>query len=355
MWEKIVTNLAGQLTQPQYEGWVKVIKFIEADEANIYVAVPNEYYKNWINKNLSAQINTAIQQETGKNLLLTIKVQPEIYENESAKGVTSGIVPEGDSIIVPVRKDKENIRLYNQDLNLKYTFDSFVVGATNRFVYTIAKTVGENPGKKYNPFFLYGGVGLGKTHLMQAIGHQVYRKYPGSKIRYLSVEKFTNELIESIRLKRTETFRSTYRQIDLLLLDDVQFLKGKENTQEEIFNTFNALYEAGKQIVLSSDRPPKQILGLEERLVSRFEWGMMADIKAPDLETRIAILRNKAKTDKMNIPDDVLELIATAYQNNIRELEGTLNRVVAYVGITGCPMNVESVRGLIEDTSKAKP
>lgn len=354
MWEKIVNNLSQQLTQPQYESWIKPIRFLRSDDQSVFVAVPSEYCKNWITKNLSKQIAKAIQEELNTSLELNIVVDTglDLVEADSSgqgKMVSAKLKSSGLS-----DRQVDCLKRVHQNLNLKYTFDSFIVGPNNKFAYAMAKAVGDNPAKTHNPLFIYGGVGLGKTHLMQAIGHQVFNKFLQKKIRYLTTENFTNELIESIRRKTSNEFRSAYRQIDLLLLDDVQFLEGKENTQEELFNTFNALHEAGKQIVLSSDRPPKNIPNLAERLVSRFEWGIIVDIQPPDLETRIAILKNKAQADKMEVPLDVLELIATAYQNNIRELEGVLNRVIAYVGVTGCPMNVDSVRGLIESTSKAR-
>jgi chromosomal replication initiator protein len=352
MWEKIVNNLSKQLTQPQYEGWVKPIQYLGADDQNIFVAVPNEYYKNWINKNLFAQIQQAIHEETGKDLHLNISVDASISLENKEQNVKEG----KETSLIPIKSlaTPEGRPRLCPTLNMKYTFDSFVVGPNNKFAYAVAKAAGEKPGRAHNPFFIYGGVGLGKTHLMQAIGHSIYQRRPESKIKYSSVENFTNDLIDSIRRNRTDRFRSLYRDIDVLLLDDVQFLQGKEITQEELFNTFNTLYEAGKQIVFSSDRAPKQIPGLEERLVSRFEWGITVDIQAPGLETRIAILQNKAQVDNMNVPYDVLELIATAYQNNIRELEGALNKVITYVALTACPMNVESVRDLVDSTSKVR-
>lgn len=346
MWEKILNILSKELSQPQFESWIKPISFINSDESYIYLAVPSEYHKSWILQNLYKAITQAALSISGKDLLIKIKVDDalakKIDEHVSTLPIRDQHVGQSYN---PANKQ-------NLNLNLKYTFDSFIVGTNNKFAYAVAKSVADNPGQAHNPLFIYGGVGVGKTHLMQAIGHQVYSKFPGKKIKYVTTESFTNELIESIRRKNSSEFRSRYRLIDLLLLDDVQFLEGKEATQEEFFNTFNALHEAGKQIVLSSDRPPKHIANLTERLISRFEWGVIVDIQTPGLETRIAILKNKALKDKMDIPLDVLELIASAYQNNIRELEGALNRVIAYVGVTGAPMTVESVRGLIESTSK---
>ncbi|MEW5820220.1 MAG: chromosomal replication initiator protein DnaA [Cyanobacteriota bacterium] len=353
MWEKIVKNLSHQLSQPQYEGWIKPIKFLSADEQNIYLAVPDNFFKNWIKSNLMKNLSIAIKEEIGKDIEIKLEIKPELYDEDKTEYIESSVTSSGEVQTKTYVPHSEHLKKLNKSLNLKYTFDTFVIGPNNRFAYSVAKSVAENPGKSHNPLFIYGGVGLGKTHLMQAIGHYLYSKGLG-KIKYTSAESFTNDLIESIRRNTSSDFRSRYRDIDLLLIDDVQFLEGKERTQEEFFNTFNTLYESGKQIVLSSDRPPKKIVGLAERLVSRFEWGIMVDIQAPDLETRVAILKNKAKADKMDIPDAVLELIASAYQNNIRELEGALNRVIAFVGITGCLMNVESVKSLIYSTSKTK-
>ncbi|MCK7484407.1 MAG: chromosomal replication initiator protein DnaA [Bacillus subtilis] len=239
------------------------------------------------------------------------------------------------------------LRSTSNNLNLKYTFDTFVVGSHNKFCHVAALAVAKNPGRAHNPLFIYGGVGLGKTHLMQAVGHYILANFPNLKIKCVSTETFANDLINSIRSGATSAFRQKYRQIDALLIDDIQFIEGKETTQEEIFHTFNTLYESGKQIVLTSDRPPKSIPTLTERLRSRFEWGLLADIQVPDIETRIAILRNKVERDKMHVPNEVLALIASAYQNNIRELEGALNRVVAYVSINDCPMTVDTVKNII--------
>ena len=351
MWEKIVNNLSQQLTSPQFESWIKPIKYLHSDDCNISLAVPNDYFRNWISKNLSKQISNAILQETGRSLKLSIEIDTSLEILNSTN----------DSVVQPISQvvgfDSQKLTALPRlvkGLNPKYTFETFIDSSNNKFAYAMAKAVSENPGNTHNPLFLYGGVGLGKTHLMQSIGHQVIKKQPNLKVRYSSMENFTNELIESIRRKTTNEFRSMYRQIDVLLLDDVQFLEKKESTQDELFNTFNDLYEAGKQIVLSSDRHPKNIPGLTERLVSRFECGVIVDVQPPDLETRIAILRNKAKRDKMDIPSDVLELIAMSYQNNVRELEGALNRVIAFVGVMGCSMTVDSVRSMVESTSKTK-
>ena len=306
MWEKIVTNLSKQLSRPQYESWIKPIKFLRVDERNIYLAVSSIYSKTWIKKNLSAQIVSAVKEETGNEMTLQFEVDPSLEVKEKSNPLQVSQVQENNSNFIALENQNTSQKRVCRNLNLKYTFDSFIVGSNNKFAYSISKSIGDNPGSSHNPLFIYGGVGLGKTHLMQAIGHHMVNKFGSLNIRYTTTESFTNELIESLRRKNTSDFRTRFREIDLLLLDDVQFLEGKERTQEEFFNTFNTLYESGKQIVLSSDRPPKMITGIAERLISRFECGIMVDIQPPDIETRIAILKNKAQSDKMDVPSDVI-------------------------------------------------
>jgi chromosomal replication initiator protein len=234
-------------------------------------------------------------------------------------------------------------------LNPRYTFDSFIVGKSNQLAHAAARAVAERPAAAYNPLFLYGGVGLGKTHLLHAIGHDVMRRFPGIKVLYVSSEKFTNDLINAIRDQRNENFRAMYRSADVLLIDDIQFIAGKESTQEEFFHTFNALHGANKQIVLTSDRPPKAILTLEERLRSRFEWGLIADIQPPDVETRIAILRAKAESVAVSVPMEVIDFIARKVQSNIRELEGALNRIIAYAQLNSAPISVDLAAASLND------
>lgn len=338
IWNQVLDKLAGELEHPAFESWIKPVKFVSVENNDFTVAVNSTLSKEWIHKNYSSIINKILSEISGENLKLKIIITKKKEVEE----------PREKQLTIPLSEFQINaLRSTSNNLNLKYTFDTFVVGAHSKFCHAAALAVAKFPAKSHNPLFIYGGVGLGKTHLMQAIGHYILANSPDKKIKYTSTEMFTNDLINSIRNDKMSAFRQKYRQIDVLLLDDIQFIEGKEITQEEIFHTFNTLYESGKQVVLTSDRHPKNISTLTERLRSRFEWGLLADMGVPDIETRIAILRNKVERDKMDVPGDVLELIATAYQNNIRELEGALNRVVAYVSINDCPMTVEIVKNII--------
>ncbi len=362
-WEIILEKLAEVLSTPAYESWIKPLKFDSIDENNLTISANSNIGKERVYKNHLEIINQLIKEITGKNIKLKIKVEkfenfhqtkidlPEVELLNKGKK-TRETKPNKN---IPLSESQiDHLKSISNNLNLKYTFDTFVVGSHDKFAHAAAYAVAKSPGQSHNPLFIYGGVGLGKTHLMQAIGHHILVNHPDLKIKYMSTESFTNELITSIRTDKMPPFRTKYRQMDVLLLDDIQFIEGKESTQEEIFHTFNALHQSGKQIVLTSDRSPKNISSLTERLRSRFEWGLLADIQPPDLETRIAILKNKVERDNLGVPDDILEIIATAYQNNIRELEGALNRVIAYVSINDCPMTIESVREIIDFSGTGK-
>lgn len=345
IWEKVLIKISDEIDYPAFESWIKPVKPVSITDENFIISTTSTLSKEWILKNYSVTISTILKEISGKSLNLKV----EIIKSNEVETARAELEPEKSSI--PLNDFQINaLRSTSNNLNLKYTFETFVIGAHNKFCHAAALAVAKNPGKNHNPLFIYGGVGLGKTHLMQAIGHFVLAHHPELKIKYTSTEMFTNDLINSIRTDKMSAFRQKYRQIDLLLIDDIQFIEGKEVTQEEIFHTFNTLHESGKQVILASDRPPKNISTLTERLRSRFEWGLIADIQVPDIETRIAILRNKVERDGMNVPNSVMELIATAYQNNIRELEGALNRVVAYVSINDCPMTVDVVRNIISFT-----
>ncbi|MBO8159696.1 chromosomal replication initiator protein DnaA [Thermosyntropha sp.] len=320
IWNKVLEVIKGEIGEISFDIWFTMAKFIGLKNNQLYINVPNTLTKEWIELKYSELIENKLRSLTGQNISLVLTT---------------------DNII-----EKENPKC---NLNPKYTFDSFVVGNSNRFAHAACYAVGESPAKAYNPLFIYGGVGLGKTHLMQAIGHHILAKYPGTSVMYVSSEQFTNELIMSIKDDNTSGFRQKYRNIDVLLIDDIQFLAGKERTQEEFFHTFNSLYEANKQLVISSDRPPRSIPTLEDRLRSRFEWGLITDIQPPDLETRIAILRKKAQTENLDIPYDVLDYIANYIDSNIRELEGALIRLVAYATLNNKPVNMDTAVEALKD------
>ena len=325
LWPRVMDLLKNELTEISYNTWIRTIEPLSINSNTIELGVPTDFNKGILESRYMALISNALRQITLREYTVIITIPSQ----EPAKKHTSS-------------NDAGNTEeLSNSILNPKYTFDTFVIGNGNRLAHAASVAVAEAPAKAYNPLFLYGGVGLGKTHLMHAIGHYILSQNPASKVLYVSSEKFTNELINAIKDDRNEEFRSKYRNIDVLLIDDIQFIGGKERTQEEFFHTFNALYEANKQIIISSDRPPKEIPTLEDRLRSRFEWGLTADIQSPDLETRIAILQKKAQLENLFIPNDVLVFIADKVISNIRELEGALNRVIAYSSLTETEISVD--------------
>ena len=318
LWKDVLNVIKVELTEVSFNTWLKSINPISLSNNKIILGAPNDFTKGILMGRYFNLIKNSIKQVTNEDYIIEFIIPGE----ESNFNVGQPIVQE----------NTEN----NQRSQLipKYTFNTFVIGNSNRFAHAASLAVAEAPAKAYNPLFIYGGVGLGKTHLMHAIGHYILSQNPNSKVVYVSSEKFTNELINSIREYKNEEFRNKYRNIDVLLVDDIQFIAGKEGTQEEFFHTFNALHEANKQIIISSDRPPKEIPTLEDRLRSRFEWGLIADIQPPDLETRIAILRKKANVENIEVSDEVMLYIASKIQSNIRELEGALIRVVAYSSLT---------------------
>jgi chromosomal replication initiator protein len=338
IWNQVLPLLEKSLNRPIYEALISSTKPLSYAGSRFEVAVPNNLVKDWLSK----YCVTLLEQEL-RAFLPDITLVHFVVGDEALFST-----PLFEPTAAPIQKTPQPQQI-NLCLNFRYTFDHFVVGHGNRFAHAAALAVAESPASAYNPFFLYGGVGLGKTHLMQAIGHHVAAKNPRAKILYTSSEMFTNDLINSIRDDKTVQFRNKYRNLDVLMVDDVQFIAGKERTQEEFFHTFNALYEAHKQIILSSDRPPKEMLTLEERLRSRFEWGLTADVQEPDFETRIAILKKKAEISGVVISDDILAFIASRIISNIRKLEGALIRVVAYASLNSKEIDLPLVDQVLKD------
>ncbi|GKV70505.1 chromosomal replication initiator protein DnaA [Sporosarcina sp. NCCP-2716] len=339
LWQEVLSKVEEKISRPSFETWLKSTKLLSYGAENVTIAVPNSFSKEWLESHYVHLITGILSELTGEDRLIQFVVPEDMAEKDFA-------VPKP----VVKKTEKSPVATTAAMLNPKYTFDTFVIGSGNRFAHAASLAVAEAPAKSYNPLFIYGGVGLGKTHLMHAIGHYVLEQNPSLKVVYLSSEKFTNEFINSIRDNKAGEFRDQYRSVDVLLIDDIQFLAGKEQTQEEFFHTFNTLHEESKQIVISSDRPPKEIPTLEDRLRSRFEWGLITDIAPPDLETRIAILRKKAKADGLiDIPNEVMLYIANQIYTNIRELEGALIRVVAYSSLVNMDITPDLAAEALKD------
>lgn len=329
-WAKALEMIAPDLPKYSFEAWLKSVQPVALHDEVVILAVPNQFAKSYLEERVAQRISTVLSVILKRDVKLEFTIPPNSLPAEpdvplATNNGTAESSPAGTAY---------------QPLNPKYVFDTFVVGSGNRLAHAAALAVGEAPAKAYNPLFIYGGVGLGKTHLMHAIAHHILRKQPGMRVVYVSSETFANELINAIRDRRQLEFRHRYRNVDVLLIDDIQFIAGKESTQEEFFHTFNALHEARRQIVLSSDRPPKDIPTLEERLRSRFEWGLISDIQPPDIETRQAILRKKAQAEGLTVPDNVMLFIAERIRVNIRELEGALIRLVAYSSLHRLDINL---------------
>jgi chromosomal replication initiator protein len=370
IWSQVQEELRFQLAKRTYDMWLKNTSVVSADGATFRIGVPSKLAKDWLEDRFSGLIQETLQAVTGSEVDIDFVISPSghrpqlatidgdfDYGSENGKDNGVEVVPDAP-VIAP------------SELNARFRFSSFVVGHNSQFAHAAAKAVAEAPGDSYNPLFLYGGVGLGKTHLMHAIGHEVHDRFPRKRVVYLTSEQFTNEVISSIATARMAEFRHKYRTVDVLLIDDVQFLAGKDRTKEEFFHTFNALHEINRQIVISSDRPPKEIPTLEDRLRSRFEWGLIADIQSPDFETRLAILHSKLGQNGGLIPEEVLSFIAHKVQRNIRELEGALTRIQAFAAVhqrqideeeaarlladiipagTRKPINVERIQALVAD------
>jgi chromosomal replication initiator protein len=349
VWQAALGELELQMTRATFNTWIKPATAVSWDQDTFVLGAPNAYIKDWLENRLYTPIQRTLSGITGQQLDVQFVVWME-EENVDEPETLPLLNPPPNSSPSPVRVNGKS-HMSRDDgfsfLNPRYTFETFVVGPSNRLAHAAALAVTDNPATAYNPLFLYGGVGLGKTHLLHAIGHGYLHK--GLQVLYVSSEQFTNDLINAIRSHMTEEFRQKYRNADVLLIDDIQFIAGKESTQEEFFHTFNTLHASNRQIVLTSDRPPKAIPTLEERLCSRFEWGLLADIQPPDLETRIAILRFKSESQPMPIPEEIIDMIAQRIVSNIRELEGALNKVIAHARLTRTLPTVESLDANLQD------
>lgn len=342
LWEKSLNIIKSEMSEVSFNTWIKSCEPLSLSNDTIQISVPNSFTQDILDKRYKVLVANSIEAVCQKlynvEFLIASDIQTENTE-ENKQSFDQTIVVNDEM---------------STTLNPKYTFTSFVIGNSNRFAHAASLAVAEAPAKAYNPLFIYGGVGLGKTHLMHAIGHYILETNPNAKVEYVSSEKFTNELINAIKDDKNEDFRNKYRKVDVLLIDDIQFIAGKERTQEEFFHTFNALHDANKQIILSSDRPPKEIPTLEDRLRSRFEWGLIADIQIPDFETRMAILKKKAEVEKLNVANEVMVYIATKIKSNIRELEGALIRIVAYSSLTNREITVDLASDALKDIISKK-
>ncbi|HVO33809.1 MAG TPA: chromosomal replication initiator protein DnaA [Elusimicrobiota bacterium] len=337
LWEDVLSLLKPQMNDESFDLWFRPIKALSLEGGRLVLQVPNAFFADWLRDHYQNRIQELLQDRAGETIALSFQV-----------------LRSADDSVAPIPAIRKPVAvapppLTESYLNPRYTFETFVVGHSNRFAQAASQAVANDPGKAYNPLFLYGGVGLGKTHLMHAIGHHMIKSNPHARVLYTTSEKFINEFIDSLRFEKMNQFRQRYRNLDCLLIDDIQFLVNKESSQEEFFYTFNTLYDSRKQIVISSDRPPKEIPTLQERLITRFEWGVVADIQAPELETRVAILREKAEAEHLYISDDVILFLASHVRKNIRELEGSLIRVVAHASLTGVPLTVDSARETLRD------
>lgn len=346
LWQSALEALECKFSKPIFEMWIKPLRLVSLDGNVLRLSVQNNFARDWVENRLKGQIGEVLTTLFASEIDLQFTVAAEAEEGSASAA------PVGSPTLQSARTT-DDFRTGN--LNSRYTFEEFIVGNSNRFAHAASQAVAAAPARAYNPLFLWGGVGLGKTHLMHAIGHRVMQDNPNANIVYVSSEKFTNEFIISVKNNQTLEFRNKYRHVDVLLIDDIQFIEGKEGTQEEFFHTFNALHESGRQLVISSDRPPKEIQTLEARLRSRFEWGLLTDIQSPDLETREAILRKKAESEKIPVPDEVTNFIAKVIPSNIRELEGALIRVVAFASLTKSSITVDLAAEVLKNALAAAP
>lgn len=338
VWQEALSYIQGRVPKQVYDTWFTPVHLERIEESTAQIAVPNKFFGDWLNQHYQSLLAEAVSTARGGGELAVTFI---VFQRQATRQV-EGTAPPLSRTTTPVRTKR------GVQLNPKYTFKNFVVGAGNQFAHAACMAVAEQPAKAYNPLFIYGGVGLGKTHLLNAIANHVAER-TDLRIAYLTTEQFTNEVINSIRYDKMMDLRKRYRHIDMLMIDDIQFLAGKERTQEEFFHTFNALYEAHKQLVLSSDRFPKDMPDIEERLRSRFEWGLIADLQPPDVETRIAILRKKSEDEGVTLPEDVIHFLSTTMKSNIRELEGSLVRLGAYASLTGQTITLDMAKSVLRD------
>jgi chromosomal replication initiator protein len=345
-WERVLEHLKSSVSEQVFQTWIRPLRFVAREGGVLFIATPHKFFKQWIEDNHIVQIEEAARKELGEEVSIDIVVGGE--EELLPPSVTPPQFLE-PSAEAPVRA-----RGTYAALNNRYTFDRFVIGTGNQFAHAASVAVATTPGNSYNPLFIYGGVGLGKTHLLHAIGNEALKNNPRLRVCYIPAEKFTNDLITSIRTQRTPEFKERYRNADVLLVDDVQFIAGKTRTQEEFFHTFNDLYSSRKQIVVTSDKFPKEIPDLEERIQSRFEWGLVADIQAPDIETRIAIVNSKAEAENIHIPEDVVHYLASMVKSNVRELEGYLIRIGAHASLMNKEINLDLAKSFLSTTAPGR-
>jgi chromosomal replication initiator protein len=341
LWTAALAEIKERVGTQNFDTWIKPVRFITKNKNEAVLEVPNKFFRDWLADNYLNQIEAVLRSLAKHDVSVSLEVNPKLE-------------PQSSVVKIDKRQDTESARqARHSNLVPKYTFENFVIGASNQFAHAACIAVANQPGEHYNPLFIYGGVGLGKTHLVNAIGHRVALQKPNLKVVYLSSESFMNELISSLRRDRMDEFKKKFRSVDVLIVDDVQFIAGKERTQEEFFHTFNSLYESHKQIVITSDKFPKEIPGIEDRLRNRFEWGLIADIQSPDMETRVAILQKKAEIEGVQLPHEVAIFLASNIDSNVRELEGSLTRLGAFSSLTKTPITIEFAREVLSHSLKS--
>ena len=358
VWNEVLAILKGTVKEPTFSTWILPLEPQYYDENCFVLHTGQAIAASILRKSNYNQMFDAVKQVTGKDLEVKIIVDEELVKKVAKKQRTGSLLFNDEKDPAKLKYDSLT-QMQSSNLNLKYKFENFVVGSNNKLAYVAAQTVAQKPGEKYNPLYIYGGPGLGKTHIMQAIGHYIIKNRPDLKVLFISAEEFVNDVVNALargdeKTKKMNKFRKKYREVDVLLIDDIQLIAGKTRTEEEVFNTFNTLHGAGKQIVITSDRTPKEIPSLSDRLISRFEWGLMADIQVPDIETRMAILFNLAKDTNIDVPKNIIEFLSATYANNIRELEGAFNRVTAYASINDMPLTIDNVKKIINYNEKEK-